>query len=101
MKLTDVVSQIRTETKIEVKKARESAEVASSKEAATDTVAISPESKEVQQMRQIIKDTPAVRAEKVAALKEQVENGDYRVEATDIADKMLASFMADEGILGK
>ncbi len=101
MKLTDVVSQIRTETKIEVKKARENAEVASSKGAAADTVALSPESKEVQQMRQIIKDTPAVRADKVAALKEQVESGEYQVAATDIADKMLESFMADEGILGK
>ncbi len=101
MKLTDVVSQIRTETKTEVKKAREAETVGSSKASATDTVALSTGSKEVQQMRQIIDDTPDVRADRVEALKSQVESGEYQVDSRDIADKMLSSLMVDEGILGK
>ena len=102
MKLTDVVSQIRTETKIEVKKAREAGKVASDNKAeSTDTVALSAGSREVQKMRQIIDETPSVRADRVETLRRQIENGEYQVDSRDIADKMLASFMADEGIMGK
>lgn len=101
MKLTDVVSQIRTENKIEVKKARDAEKAGSSAVKSADTVALSSGSKEVQKMREIIEKTPSVRADRVEALKRQVENGEYHVDARDIADKMLESFMADEGIMGK
>ena len=102
MKLTDLISQVRTDNKIEVKKTREAAKSAeAAPAAATDRVQISDGSKEVLKMQEIVKNTPSVRTEMVDELKRQVDNGDYNVSGTDIADKMMESWMADEGVLGK
>ncbi len=102
MKLTELISQIRTDNKIEVKKARETAKSAETKPMVSpDRVQISEGSKEVLKMQEIVKNTPSVRTEMVAELKRQVENGDYHVDGTQIADKMMESWLADEGILGK
>ena len=102
MKLTDLISQIRTDNKIEVKKTRETAKAAeASPTVPADRVQISEGSKEVLKMQEIVKNTPSVRTEMVDELKRQVDNGEYHVSGTQIADKMLESWMADEGILGK
>ncbi len=102
MKLTDLISHIRTDNKIEVKKTREAAKSAeTSPTVSADSVQISAGSKEVLKMQEIVKNTPSVRTEMVAELKRQVENGEYHVDSTQIADKMLESWLADEGIIGK
>jgi flagellar biosynthesis anti-sigma factor FlgM len=90
------------DNKIEVKKARETANSAETASAVPpDSVQISDGSKEVLKMQEIVKNTPSVRTEMVDELKRQVENGEYHVDGTQIADKMMASWLADEGILGK
>ena len=97
MKLTDVISQVRTDTKVEVKKAQK-ADQASAGEATGDKVEISNGTKDMQKMREILANTPSVRTEMVATLKRQIENGEYQVPSHQIADKMLSSWLADEGI---
>lgn len=100
MKLTDMISQVRTDTKIEVKKAREAEQTqAPAGAAASDKVEISTGTQDMQKMRQILANTPSVRSEMVATLKRQIESGEYEVPSQEIADKMLSSVLADEGIL--
>jgi negative regulator of flagellin synthesis FlgM len=43
-----------------------------------------------------IKATPDVRADKVAQIKAAIKNGTYKVDAKDVADKMIESAIADE-----
>ena len=101
MKLTEVISHIRMDNKIEVKKTRESGKLAETIPLVpADSVQISAGSKEVLKMQEIVKNSPSVRTEMVDELKRQVENGEYQVSGTQIADKMLESWLADEGILG-
>ena len=100
MKLTDVISQIRKDNKIEVKKTKDAEKSAPTSLEVTDKVELSASSKEVQKMRNIIRDTPSVRAEKVETLKRQIENGEYKVDGHSVADKMIESLMADQGLLG-
>jgi negative regulator of flagellin synthesis FlgM len=101
MKLTEVISHIRMDNKIEVRKARESGKLAETIPlASSDSVQISAGSKEVLKMQDIVKNTPSVRTEMVEDLKRQVENGEYQVSGTQIADKMMESWLTDEGILG-
>lgn len=101
MKLTDVLSQVRTETKVEVKKAKETqqAQAPAGEATSSDTVEISTGTQDMQKMREILADTPSVRTEMVATLKRQIENGEYQVPSQEIADKMMSSILADEGIL--
>lgn len=55
----------------------------------TDTVEISNTAKKIQEASKQLKTIPDVREDKVAQLKEQVENGTYEIDADKIADKML------------
>jgi negative regulator of flagellin synthesis FlgM len=99
MKLTDLISQVRTDTKIEVKKARATEQAqAPARESTGDKVDISTGTQDMQKMREILANTPSVRAEMVDTLKRQIENGEYQVPSQELADKMLNSLFADEGI---
>ena len=57
--------------------------------AKTDTVVISESAKRVQEVRKQLDAIPDIREEKVAQLKEQVENGTYQVNAEKVAEKMI------------
>lgn len=58
-----------------------------------DVVLISNEAKDFQTVMKALKDTPDIRKEKVDTLKEKYEAGDYEVNETDIADKILKSIV--------
>jgi len=57
--------------------------------ASKDRVDLSDQSREMQKVYEVLQTTPDIRAEKVADLKTQIENGKYRVSPDDVADKML------------
>ncbi len=61
-----------------------------------DKVVLSPKAKEVQEATKLIKEIPDIREEKVAKLKEQVDQGTYRVDGEKIAFKMLKESILDE-----
>jgi negative regulator of flagellin synthesis FlgM len=95
MKLTDAISQIRTDNKVEVKKTRKlegGAESASP--AGADTVDLSSSSRDVQKMKEILAQTPAMRMEMIESLKKQIDEGTYQVDARDIADKMMDDLLS-------
>jgi negative regulator of flagellin synthesis FlgM len=54
-----------------------------------DTVALSNTAKKIQEAQKQLEAIPDVREDKVAQLKEQIENGTYKIDEEKIADKML------------
>ncbi|EKD34334.1 MAG: Anti-sigma-28 factor, FlgM, partial [uncultured bacterium] len=60
-----------------------------------DRVELSTGSQDVQKAQEILQQTPAVRPERIAALREQIERGEYEIDARQIADKMLFSLVSD------
>ncbi len=73
-----------------------SAKQGSSQTVKEDKVVLSPKAKEVQEATKLIKELPDIREEKVAKLKEQVDQGTYRIDGEKIAFKMLKESILDE-----
>lgn len=61
-----------------------------------DTVALSNAAKDIQEAQKQLKAIPDVREDKVAQLKEQIENGTYEIDAEKIADKMLKDALTND-----
>ena len=55
----------------------------------TDTVVISDAAKRIQEARAKLDEIPDVREDKVAELKNQIQNGTYQADAGKTADKLL------------
>jgi negative regulator of flagellin synthesis FlgM len=97
MKLTELFPQIKTENEIQVKKTKHAVKTEDSgppKE--MDRVELSSGSKEVRKMRDILQHVPEIRSEKVQALKERIERGDYRVETQELAARMLDELLVEK-----
>ncbi|MBI5557530.1 MAG: flagellar biosynthesis anti-sigma factor FlgM [Deltaproteobacteria bacterium] len=100
MKLTDAISQIRTDSKVEVKKNRKT-EVGLEGPglSGSDKVDLSSSSRDVQKMKEILDQTPLMRMEMIESLKKQIDEGTYRVDARDIADKMMEDLLSEDTLL--
>lgn len=98
MKLGNIFTRIKTDNKLQVKKVEASAlrqTEAVNPSSDTDRVELSTGSMDVQKAQEILQQTPSVRAEKVQALKERIERGEYQVDPYKVADKMLISLVSD------
>ena len=60
-----------------------------------DKVALSPEAKQIQDVRKRLDSLPDVREEKVAEIKEQIEAGTYTIDGEKIAFKMIRESIFD------
>ncbi len=98
MKLTDVISQIRTDNKIGIKKTRQVENNVESTASASDTVDLSSSSRDVQKMKEILEQSPQTRTDLIKSLKAQIEAGTYHVDSRDIADKMMDEFLPENQI---
>ena len=95
MKLTGIFPPIKTE-KVQVRKSEGSAVAKADKTALpTDRVVLSAGSLEVQKAKEIIEQTPEVRADRVQALKEEISRGEYRVDPYRLADKMMGTLLSE------
>ncbi len=95
MKLTGIFPPIKTE-KLQVKNSEGSAASRADKAALpTDRVVLSAGSLEVQKARDILEQTPEVRADRVQALKEEIARGEYQVDPYRLADKMMGSLLSE------
>jgi negative regulator of flagellin synthesis FlgM len=65
------------------------------KSSSTDKVELSARSKEMQKIHEVLQKTPDIRAERVASLKKQIEEGTYDVKSEAIADKMIKESILD------
>lgn len=99
MKLSNLFPPLKTETKAgaPAKKAdaKSTASASTSQTLGADEVKLSASSLDVQKMKDILQETPSVRMEKVQALKEQIERGEYQVDPYKVADKMLIDLLGD------
>ena len=73
----------------DTKKADQAADQAKESATKTDTVVISDAAKRIQEARAKLDDIPDVREEKVADLRNQIQNGTYKADAEKTADKLL------------
>lgn len=100
MKISDFMPQIKTDNKVQkVKDTAATALSATKASSGEDRVELSASSLDVQKMKGIIQNTPSVRMDRVQALKEQIENGDYEVDPYRVADKMLMNLLSESGIV--
>ena len=60
-----------------------------------DKIAVSDKAQVYQALLQKAKEIPSVREEKVKALAEQIERGEFQVDGLRIADKLLAADQKD------
>ena len=72
------------------------AEQKEQQQAKADTVALSSAAKDIQEAQKQLEAIPDVREEKVAQLKEQIENGTYEIDAEKIADKMIKDALLND-----
>lgn len=61
-----------------------------------DKVILSPGAREVREALQRVADEPDTRAEKVAAIREQIESGVYHFDGRKIALKMISEHLIDQ-----
>ena len=62
----------------------------------TDTVVLSDTAKKVQEAQNKLAAIPDIREDKVAELKEQIENGTYNLDEDKIAGKMLKDALLND-----
>jgi len=65
--------------------------------AKTDTVVISDAAKRIQEIRNQLDEIPDVREDKVAQLRNQIENGTYQINADKIAEKIIQEGLINDG----
>ena len=91
---------VNIETYVNQVQDKEKAEAASeqqeTQQTKTDTVALSNAAKDIQEAQKQLEAIPDVREDKVAQLKEQIENGTYEINEEKIADKMLKDALLDD-----
>ena len=66
--------------------------------AKTDTVVISDAAKRIQEARSQLDEVPDVNEEKVAQLRNEIENGTYKINADQIAGKMIREGLINDGV---
>jgi flagellar biosynthesis anti-sigma factor FlgM len=55
----------------------------------SDSVQLSPAAKEMQHLRDLMSETPEVREQLVASLREEISSGRYHFDGTHLADELL------------
>ncbi len=100
MKITDNNSSLNIRNYVsnvkDNKEIDDSAKQGSPQTVKEDKVVLSSKAKEVQEATKLIKELPDIREDKVAKLKEQVDQGTYRINGKKIAFKMLKESILDE-----
>lgn len=64
-------------------------------QAATDRVELSGRSREMAKAHEAVAATPEVRKQKVEEIKASVANGEYEVNADQVAQKMIVNFLEE------
>lgn len=101
MKITDAVSQLKTDNKINVKKSKAEEVDRSSATEGTDRVELSSGSRDAMKMNEILQSTPPERAEMVEELRAQIERGEYSVDSREVAGKMLLNLLSEQSFLNE
>ena len=80
--------------KVEREKLPEDQNVVGKNQSEQDTIVeLSSSLKEAQLIKEVSSSEPDIREEKVSALKEKVDSGNYRVDSKAVADKLVDAFI--------
>ncbi|MFH1081217.1 MAG: flagellar biosynthesis anti-sigma factor FlgM [Pseudomonadota bacterium] len=63
--------------------------------ALTEKVNLSTRARDIQQIRQILDQTPDIREDKILELKHQIDGGNYGINAETIAEKLVEECVID------
>ena len=85
------VNQVQEKEKVDA-----AAEQKDQQQAKADTVALSGAAKDIQEAQRQLEAIPDVREDKVAQLKEQIENGTYEMDEEKIAGKMITDALLND-----
>ena len=61
-----------------------------------EKVTLSQKAKDIETIREILRNTPDVREDRVALIKKKIESGEYSVEGKEVADQMLREFLLED-----
>lgn len=75
---------------------KENSAAPSSETRGGDKVILSPQAREIQDLKNYMKKIPDVRAQKVADLKKQIDTGIYEIDSQAIAMKMMQESLIDQ-----
>ena len=90
MKVDGLVEKLSTYEQQKIEKAGDKERQArESSRGDSDSVTLSSRAKTLKELQAAVKDSPDVRSEKVAELRERVESGQYEPDAHTIAQKLL------------
>lgn len=97
MKVNDIFLQVRSEKVKTDKRVPEQKSPETMPEASVppDRIDLSSGSKDIQKVRDILRNTPDVRADMVMDLKEKIDRNEYDVDPRKIADRMLYNLITD------
>lgn len=93
LKNQDKILQLQKNQAVQAQTAERRKDV--SPEQQTDQVEISRKTRDAQKVQEVLKTTPDVRADKVEALKEKVQKGEYKVDSKKVASAMLSNLLQD------
>jgi negative regulator of flagellin synthesis FlgM len=85
------VNQVQDKDKVDA-----TSEQAGKQQTKSDTVVLSDAAKRIQEAKKQLEAIPDVREDKVAQLKEQIENGTYKIDEEKIADKILKDSLLND-----
>lgn len=84
--------QVRQREEIKTQHPQPSAPDKTSQEEKVD---LSQKAKEIQKIRKLAEEAPEIREEKVAELKQKIEQGGYNIKGEKVAQKILEDFLLD------
>ena len=61
-----------------------------------EKVTLSQKAKDIEAIREILRNTPDVREDRVALIKKKIESGEYSVKGKEVADQMLREFLLED-----
>ena len=97
MKIVNDVAAMKNESLLNTQKASEEAKENSvnKTEAISDNVQLSSRAKDFQRIKDLVKTAPESRDEKVAKIKEQLNNGTYKADIDKAAENMMNESLLD------
>ena len=93
VKIDAYVNQVQDKNKVDPSESKPDKTAAK-----TDTVVISDAAKRIQEVRSQLDKVPDVDEEKVAQLRNEIENGTYEINADKIAAKMIKEGLFNDGL---
>jgi negative regulator of flagellin synthesis FlgM len=61
-----------------------------------EKVILSHKAKDIEMIREILRNTPDVREDRIALIKKKIESGEYSVKGKEVADQMLREFLLED-----